>query len=89
VIICTKVPHLEQGTDDNNTKQTQTIAIICEQYPPEVWINIYADGSSTTAIHDSGADIVIYFTSDSTEADSAATQRHYSSYKAESKALMM
>ena len=31
VTICTKVPHLEQGTDDDNTKQTQTLAMICEQ----------------------------------------------------------
>ena len=29
VAICKKVPHLKQGTDDDNTKQTQTLAMIC------------------------------------------------------------
>ena len=33
VTICTKIPYLEQGTDDDNTKQTQTLAMTCEQYP--------------------------------------------------------
>jgi len=47
VTICTKVPHLEQGTTDDDTKQTQTLAMICEQYPPEAWTNVYTDGSAT------------------------------------------
>ena len=37
--------------DDDNFKQTQTLAMICEQYPPEVWTNVYTDGSATNAIH--------------------------------------
>ena len=42
--IWTKVPHVKQGTDDFNTKQTQTLAMICEHYPPEDWTNVYTDG---------------------------------------------
>ena len=49
----TKVPHLDQGTDDDNTKQTQTLAMICEQYLPEAWTNVYTDGSATNVIQDS------------------------------------
>jgi len=30
VVICPKVPYLEQGTHD--TTRTQTLAMICEQY---------------------------------------------------------
>ena len=51
--------------------------------------NVYTDGPATNAIQDSGADIAIYLPSGSTEADSAATRRHYSNYKVESDALMM
>ena len=87
--ICTKVPHLEQGTDNDNTKQTQTLAMICEQYPPEDWTNVYTDGSVTNAIQDSGTGIVIYLYSGSTESASAATRRHYCNYKAESEAVLM
>jgi len=50
VTTCTKVPHLEQGTDDVNTKRAQTLAMICEQYPLEAWTYVYTDGSSTIAI---------------------------------------
>ena len=50
VTICTKVPHLEQETDDENTKQTQTIAMLCEQYPPEACTNVYTDGFATNVI---------------------------------------
>lgn len=31
VIICTRVPYLEQETEDDNTKRNQTLAMICEQ----------------------------------------------------------
>ena len=51
VTICTKVPHLEQGTDDD---KTMTLAMICEQYSPEAWTNVYTDGSSANVIQDSG-----------------------------------
>jgi len=68
----------EQGTDANNTNQTHTLAMICEQYPPEAWTNVYTDGSATNAIQDSWAGIAIYFSSGSTKAASAATRRHYS-----------
>ena len=40
VTICTTVPHLEQETDNDITKQTQTLATIREQYTPEVWTNV-------------------------------------------------
>ena len=63
--------------------------MICEQYPPKAWINVYTDGSATNAIQDRGAGIAIYFPSISTEAASAATQRHYSNYKAESEAFLI
>jgi len=63
--------------------------MICEQYPPEAWTNVYTDGSATNAIQDSRAGIAIYLSSGSTEAASAATRRHYSKYKAESEVLMM
>ena len=43
VTICTKVPHLEQGTNDEHTKQTETLAMICEQYLPKAWINVYTN----------------------------------------------
>ena len=43
VTICTKVPHLEQGTHDENTKQTETLAMICEQYLPKAWTNVYTN----------------------------------------------
>ena len=49
--------------------------MICEQYPPKAWINVYTDGSATNAIQDSGAGIAINFPSISTEAASAATQK--------------
>ena len=79
VTICMKVPHLEQGTYDNITKQTQTLAMICEQYPLEAWTNvyvyIYTDGSPNNAIQDSGAGIAIYLPSVSTVA-----ARYYSNY---------
>ena len=78
VTICKKVPHLEHGTDDDNTKRTQILAMICEQYPPEAWTNVYTDGSATNAI---------YVPSGRTEAANAVTRRHYSNYKAE--ALVM
>ena len=55
---------------DDNTKQTQTLAMICEQYPQEAWTNIYTDGSATNAILDSGPGIAIYFPSGSTDAAS-------------------
>ena len=32
--------HLEQGTDDDNTKRTQILAMVCEQYQPEAWTNV-------------------------------------------------
>ena len=35
---------------DDNIMQTQTLAMICEQYPPEAETNVYADGSATNAI---------------------------------------
>ena len=78
--------------DDDNFKQTQTLAMICEQYPPKAWTNVYTDGSATNAIQDNGAGIAciaIYFPSGRTEAARAATWRHYSNYKADSVALMM
>ena len=81
VAICTKVPYLEQGTNDDNTKQTPTLTIICEQYPPKAWANIYTDGSTTNAIHDSGAGVAICLPSGSTEAASVATRRHHTNYK--------
>ena len=40
VTICTTVPHLEQETDNDITKQTQILATIREQYTPEVWTNV-------------------------------------------------
>mgnify|MGYP000135611942 CR=1 FL=1 len=61
VTMFTKVPHIEQGTYDDNTKQSQTLAMICEQSPPEAWTNVCTDGSSTNAIQDSWAGIVIYY----------------------------
>jgi len=65
--------------------------MICEQYPPEAWTNVYTDGSATNVIQDGGTGIgiVIYLPSGSTEAASAATRRNYSNYKADSEALMM
>ena len=92
VTVCTKVPQLEQETDDENTKRTQTIAMLCEQYPPEACTNVYTDGSATNVIQDNGAGIAciaIYFPSGRTEAASAATWRHYSNYKADSVTVMM
>ena len=40
VTICMTVPHLEQETDNDITKQTQILATIREQYTPEVWTNV-------------------------------------------------
>jgi len=74
--ICTKEPHLEQGTDDDNTKQTQTLTMICEQYPPDAWTNGYTDGSAPNVIQDRGAGIAIYLPSGNTETSSAGTQWH-------------
>jgi len=53
VAICMKVPQLEQGTDDDNNKQTQPQAMICEQFPAEAWTNVYTDSSATNVIQDS------------------------------------
>ena len=89
VTMFTKVPHIEQGTYDDNTKQSQTLAMLCEQSPPEPWTNVCTDGSSTNAIQDSWAGIVIYFPIGSTEAASTVTRRHHSNYKADSETLMM
>ena len=63
--------------------------MICEQFPPEAWINVYTGGSVTNDIEDNGAGIAIYLPSGRTEAPSAATPIHYNKYKAESKALML
>ena len=49
-----------------------SLAMTCEQYPPEAWTNV----SATNASQDSGAGIAIYFPIGSTEAASAATGRH-------------
>ena len=59
--ICTKVPYLDKGTDDDTTNQTRTLAMVREQYPPEAWINVYTGGSATNAIRDSK--LVLPFTS--------------------------
>ena len=40
--------------------------MICEQYIPYAWTNVYTDGSATNAIQDSGAGIVFYLPSGST-----------------------
>ena len=40
---------LEQGTEDYNTKRTQVLAMICEQYSPEAWTHVYIDGSAANA----------------------------------------
>ena len=48
--------------------------MICEQFPPEAWINVYTGGSVTNDIEDNGAGIAIYFPSDRTEAPSAQHQ---------------
>ena len=81
VTICSNVPHLVQGTDDDNTKQTQTLVMICEQYPPEAWTNVYTDSCTTYAIQESGAGIAIYLPSGSTETASAAPRRHAATTK--------
>ena len=89
VTICTKVPFLEQGTqEDNNTKRNQTIAMIHEQYPQEAWTHVYTDGSATNAIQDGGAGIAIQHPNGFTETASAATGTQCSNYRAESEALM-
>ena len=82
VAICTKVPHLEQGTNDDNTKRTQTLAVICEQYPPEAWTHVYTGGSATTVIQNGGVGIAIYLPNDSKkqpvqqQEDTTATTKH-------------
>ena len=58
--IYSRVPNLKQGTDDDNTN-TQTLAMICEQYPLEAWTNVYTDFSAIHAIQDDG--LVLSFTS--------------------------
>ena len=68
---------------------TDTLAMICEQYIPHAWTNVYTDGSATNAIQDSGAGIVFYLPSGSTKSASAATQRNHGNYKTESEALIM
>ena len=88
VTTCMYVLHLEQGTDDDNTKQTKTLAKICEQNLPEVWTHVYTDGSATSVFQNCGAGIVTYFPNSSTETASAATRIHYINYKAESEGLM-
>ena len=87
VTICTKVPYLDKGTDDDNTNQTRTLAMVCEQYPPEAWINVYTGGSATNAIRDSK--LVLPFTSlapaqkqpvqqnEDTTATTKQSQRHW------------
>ena len=60
VTICTKVSNLERRTYDDNTKQTRTLAMICEQYRTEAWTNVYTYGSANNVIHDSGDGIAIY-----------------------------
>ena len=50
--------------------------MICEQYLPKVWTNVYTDCSANNASQDSGPGIAIYFPGGSTEAASAATQIH-------------
>ena len=89
VTICTKVPFLEQGTqEDDNTKRNQTLAMIHEQYPREAWTHVYTDGSATNVIQDGGAGIAIQHPNGFTETASAATGTQCSNCRAESEGLM-
>ena len=84
-----QAPHIEQGTDDDNTKRTQTLAMICEQYPQEAWTRVYTHGSATNVFQNGGAGIDIYFPNGSKKTASAATRRHYSNCKTASEALII
>ncbi|KAK7101835.1 hypothetical protein V1264_020159 [Littorina saxatilis] len=87
--ICTSVPHVTSGEDQNDTaRQALTLALIDEQYPKEAWIHVYTDGSATNAVLNGGAGILIQFPGGHTATSSVATGKHCTNYKAEAEALM-
>ena len=59
-----------------------------EKYPSEAWIRIYTDGSSTNAVANGGAGILLQFPDGQSTAVSVATGRHSTNYHAETEALV-
>ena len=89
VTVCTVVPYLEQGKQQHDSiRKSLTVAMISEEYPPEIWTHVYTDGSATNAIKDGGAGIVIHHPNGMRETAYAATGTHCSNYRAETEALM-
>ena len=58
----TTVPSLSDGdAQDDTVKQSLTLAMIAERYPEETWIHAFTDGSTTNAVTNGGAGILVHF----------------------------
>ena len=58
------VPRLDRGKqEDEGIRKSLTLAMINEDYPPELWTHVYTDGSATCAVKDGAAGVFIQYTS--------------------------
>ena len=91
VAICTMVPHAKQGTDDDTTKHTRTLAMICEQNNDHQTLGPISTLVAPQLMPFRTVRLVLPFPSLATahKQPVAATRIHYSNYKAEYEALMM
>ena len=86
--IKTTIPQLDQGKElDASIRRSHALVNIAENYPPETWTHVYTDGSTTKAITDGGAGIIIQYPSSATQTASSATGKHCTNYRAETEAL--
>ena len=85
----TTAPSLYDGyTQDDTVKQSLTLAMIAERYPQEAWIHVFTDDSTTKAVTNGGAGILVDFPTEQKATATMAAGKHCSNYRAETGALM-
>ena len=69
-------------------KHSLTLAIIAERCPQEAWIHVFTGGSTTNAMTNGGAGILVHFPGEQKATANMAAGKHCDNYRAETEALI-
>ena len=82
----TTVPYFSGGdTQDDTVNQSLTLAMIAERYPQEAWIHVFTGGSTTNAVTNGGAGVLVLLPGGQKVSASMAVRNYCSNYRADTK----
>lgn len=86
--IQTKVKGIFNKEEQNSVeRRTATLSFLDEEYPPDLWIRVYTDGSAQNAVQNGGAGVYIEYPNNTRDMARVPTGKYCHNYDAEIQAI--